>query len=54
MNPALPPSELVTANALRTALPAFFSSSQIDPNLKKIIDQFSRPDIPLDSQQKAA
>jgi hypothetical protein len=38
MNPALPPSELVTANALRAALPVFFSSSEIDPNLRKIID----------------
>jgi hypothetical protein len=44
----------VTANALRTAIPAFFSSSQIDPNLKKIINQYTRPDIPLGSEQKAA
>src|ERR1039458_3566863 len=54
MNPALPPSELVTANALRAALPAFFSSSEMDPNLRKIIDQYTRPDIHLDSEQKAA
>ena len=54
MNPALPPSELVTANALRAALPAFFSSSEMDPNLRKIIDQYTRPDIHLDSGQKAA
>jgi hypothetical protein len=54
MNPALPPSELVTANALRAAIPAFFSSSAMDPNLKKIIDQYSRPDIPLGSEQRAA
>ena len=54
MNPALPPSEMVTANALRAAIPAFFSSSAMDPNLKKIIDQYSRPDIPLGSEQRAA
>jgi hypothetical protein len=45
MKPALPPSELVVANALRSAIPRFFSSSQLDPKLKKIIDQYSRTDI---------
>jgi hypothetical protein len=44
----------VTANALRAAIPAFFSSSAMDPNLKKIIDQYTRPDIPLGSEQRAA
>jgi hypothetical protein len=54
MNPALPPSELVTANALRTGTPAFFSSPGINPNLKKILSQYRRPDIHLDSGQRAA
>ena len=54
MNPALPPSEMVTANALRAAIPAFFASSEMDPNLKKIIDHYTRPDIPLGSEQRAA
>jgi len=45
MNPALPPSELVTANALRAAIPEFFSSSLLHPKLKKILDQYRRPDI---------
>jgi len=54
MNPALPPSELVTANALRTAIPEFVSSSDIDPNLKIILNQFGQPDIHLDSGEMAA
>jgi hypothetical protein len=54
MNPALPPSELVAANALRAAIPEFFSSSLLDPELKKILDQYRRSDIHLDSEQIAA
>jgi hypothetical protein len=38
MNPALPPSELVAANALRADIPGFFSSSQFNGKLKKIVD----------------
>jgi len=54
MNPAAPPSELVAANALRTAIPGLFSSSLLDPKLKKILDQYRRSDIHLDSQEIAA
>jgi hypothetical protein len=54
MNPALPPSELVTANALRTAIPAFFTSTEINPDLKKIIDKYRHPDIHWDSGKRAA
>jgi hypothetical protein len=54
MNPALPQSELVTANALRTAIPEFISSSDIGPNLKIILDQYRQPDIHLDSREMAA
>ena len=54
MNPALPPSELVAANALRADIPGFFSSSQLDPKLKKIVDQYRRSDIDSDSQEIAA
>jgi hypothetical protein len=54
MNPALPPSELVAANALRAAIPGFFSSSQMDPKLKKILDQYGRSYIHLDSAEIAA
>ncbi len=54
MNPALPPSELVAANALRAAIPGFFSSSLLDPKLKKILDQYSHSDIYLHSKEIAA
>ena len=54
MNPALPPSELVAANALRTAIPGFFSFSRLDPKLKKILKQYRRSDIHLNSQEIAA
>jgi hypothetical protein len=54
MNPALPPSELVAANALRAAIPGFFSSPLLDPKLKKILDPYRRPDIHLDSEKIAA
>lgn len=36
MNPALAPSERIVANALRSAIPAFFLFRNLDPNLKKI------------------
>jgi hypothetical protein len=54
MNPMLPPSELVAANALRAAIPAFFSASQLDPNFRKILDIYGRPDIHSDPKQFAA
>jgi hypothetical protein len=54
MNPALPPSELVAANALRAALPGLFSSSQFNAKLKKIVDQYRRSDIDSDSGERAA
>jgi len=54
MNPALPPSELVVANALHSPIPGFFSSAAMDPNLKKILDQYRRPDIHSDAEQMAA
>lgn len=54
MSPALPPSELVAANALRSAIPGFFASSEIDPNLRKILNIYRRNDIHCDSAQRAA
>jgi len=54
MNPALPSSELVAANALRAAIPGFFSSSQLDPKLKRILERYRRSDIHLDSGEMAA
>ena len=54
MNPAAPPSELVAANALRATLPGFFSTSLLDPKLKKTLNQYRRADIHLDSQEVTA
>jgi hypothetical protein len=54
INPELPPSELVTANALRTAIPEFFSSHRMDTTLKEILHQYRRQDIYLDSGKRVA
>lgn len=54
MNPALPPSELVVASALRSAVPGLFSSAELDPNLRKIINQYSRPSPDRDIAHAAA
>jgi hypothetical protein len=54
MNPALPPSELVAANALREDMPVFFSSSRFDAKLKKIVDKYRRSDIDSDKGERAA
>jgi hypothetical protein len=44
MNPAMPPSELVVASALRCATPAFSSVCAEIPGLKKIAATYYRPD----------
>lgn len=54
MNPELPPSELIVANALRTAIPAFFSFPHLDANLKKIVVKYHRYDPDLDASRMAA
>jgi hypothetical protein len=52
MNPAMPPSELVVANALRSSIPTFFSACALLPGLKKIAAaSYYRPDPPPDSDQ---
>jgi hypothetical protein len=45
MNPAMPPSELVVASALRSSLPAFFSVCVTVPGMKKIVDTYCRDDL---------
>ena len=40
MNPALPPSELVVAHALRTGISGFFASRLLEPGMKKILTPF--------------
>lgn len=54
MNPAMPPSELVVANALRTGLPAFFAVCDLVPGLKKIVEAYRRYDVPQEGLRGAA
>lgn len=54
MKPALPPPELIVANALRTAIPTFFSFPHLDANLKKIVAKYRRYDLDVDASRMAA
>ena len=54
MNPAMPPSELVVANALRTGLGGFFAVCDFIPGLKKIVESYRRYDVPLEGLRMAA
>ena len=54
MNPSLPPSELVVANALRTGIPEYFSSPGKDPTLTKFWLDYSIPHPDLDTGTIAA
>lgn len=54
MNPSMPPSELVVAHALRTCMPGFIASCAGDPELKKILEEYRRPDYDLDTEEVAA
>lgn len=54
MNPSLPPSELVVANALRTCIPEFFSSPELDPTLAKFRQDYGTPNPHLDAGPVAA
>ena len=54
MNPALPPSELVVANALRAGISEYFSSRDLDPGLEKFLAEYRRPDVDLGSRPMAA
>jgi len=51
MNPALPPSELIVASALRSAIPTFFTVCALAPDLKKIADTYYRQDLYSDFPQ---
>src|SRR5260370_42416606 len=53
MNPAFPASELVTANALRSGISGFLSSSELYPNLSKIFYQYIRHDKFSETAQEA-
>ena len=54
MNPGLPPSELVVANALRAGIPGFISSPGLDPNLTKFWQNYRNPDPDLGTGTTAA
>jgi len=54
MNPAMPPSELIVANALRSGIPVFFSACALVPQLKEIADTYYRHDLHSDFDQTRA
>lgn len=54
MNEAMPPSELVVASALRSALPGFFAVASSVPGLKKIFEDYRRHDLPQGNHRRAA
>jgi len=54
MDPAMPPSELIVANALRSSLPVFLAVPALAPDLTKIMDKYRRHDPPPDEERMAA
>ena len=54
MNPAMPPSELIVANSLRSTIPVFFSIPSFAPGLAKIMHKYRRHDPPTDTERMAA
>ena len=54
MNPAMPPSELIVAHALRSAIQVFFSVPTFAPDLTKIMNKYSRHDPPSEIDRMAA
>ena len=54
MNPAMPPSELVVAHALRSTLPGFIAVSALVPGLTKIIEKYRQNITPFDSERMTA
>jgi hypothetical protein len=54
MNPAMPPSELIVASALRTTLTAFLAVPALAPDLTKIIVKYRRHDPPPERERMAA
>ena len=51
MNPAMPPSELIVASALRTSVTGFFPVCALVPELRKIASTYCRRDLPPDIDQ---
>jgi hypothetical protein len=51
MNPAMPPSELIVASALRSSITTFFPVCALVPELRKIASTYHRQDLPPDIDQ---
>jgi hypothetical protein len=51
MNPAMPPSELIVANALRSSITTFFPVCALVPELGEIAITYYRQDLPSDIDQ---
>jgi len=54
MNPAMPPSELIVASALRTTLTVFLAVPALAPDLTKIMAKYRRHDPPPEEERMAA
>jgi hypothetical protein len=54
MNPAMPPSELIVASALRSTLPVFIAVPTLAPDLTKIMAKYRRHDPPFDAARMVA
>ena len=54
MNPAMPPSELIVASALRSTLPPFLAVPALAPDLTKIMAKYRRHDHPYEGERMAA
>jgi Transposase DDE domain len=51
MNPAMPPSELIVANVLRSSITTFFPVGALAPELRKIASTYYRQDLPPEIDQ---
>jgi len=54
MNPAMAPSELIVASALRTTLTGFLAVRALAPDLTKIMEKYRRHDPPTQGERMAA
>ena len=54
MNPTMPPSELIVANALRYSIPTLFTVPALAPGLTKIMEEYRRHDPPSELYEMAA
>ena len=51
MNPAMPPSELIVASALRSTITPFLAVCKLVPKLKEMADAYARADLPPERDQ---